>query len=246
MVHMHALELHKVSFSFGRNMRHFFDRVSISFPVSKIHFIQGRNGVGKSTLFNVLRGNIHAQEKITGLIRIDGAEYPFSEKNRDHLKDLDSVVKMVHQNFDAMLADNLTFEENLRVARMVRYPGLHRLPEHEKLPAFVERFGIPRNTPVFSLSGGQRQVLAILMVLQKKVKILLLDEPTAALDNQNSRLVMEFLQTLVTNTGLTVLVISHDRDLVETYAQTGHYSIEVDMQTEVRTLHYHDRVKRTR
>jgi ABC-type lipoprotein export system ATPase subunit len=78
------------------------------------------------------------------------------------------------------------------------------------------------------LSGGQRQILAILMALQKSASILLLDEPTAALDDKNSSMVMSFLnELLATDKNLTVLIICHDKELVDTYAHSQYHQIEV-------------------
>ena len=81
--------------------------------------------------------------------------------------------------------------------------------------------------PVSLLSGGQRQILAIMMAIQKECGLLLLDEPTSALDSQNSETVMQFIKDLVAQTGITVLIICHDSDLVQRYASDGFYEIVV-------------------
>lgn len=80
----------------------------------------------------------------------------------------------------------------------------------------VDRFHIDRKKPVHLLSGGQRQILALLMVLQTPIDYLLLDEPTATLDEENAEMVFEFLQGL-TQEGLTIFVVCHDKDLVERF-----------------------------
>jgi ABC-type multidrug transport system ATPase subunit len=231
-----VLELKQVSFSFAQHAKPFFDKICVSFPPGALHFVRGQNGAGKSTLFNILRGAVHAQEKIAGTIVVDGVVYNLDSDNRESLEKLQDDIKLVQQNFDLMLADQLTFEENLQVARMTMYPSLGALPEMQKLPTFVERFGIPKHKAVHLLSGGQRQMLAILMALQKPTKVLLLDEPTAALDVQNAKMIMEFLQALVEESGLTVLIISHDLELVQRYSRQRHYQISVDQETGIRSL----------
>ena len=231
-----ALELKEVSFGFARHKKMFFHKISAQFPAGALHFIRGQNGAGKSTFFNILRGMIHEQEHISGTIVVDGVCNKLDNSDRDALSNLKDIIKLVQQNFDLMLADVLTFEQNLQVARLCTYPGLTQLPNHQKLPLFVERFGIPKHKPVHMLSGGQRQMLAILMALQKPTKILLLDEPTAALDGHNAKMFMDFLQSLVAESGLTILIISHDRELVEHYAQQRYYHIAIDEQSGLRSL----------
>lgn len=230
------LELRHISFRFPHQTNPFFHDLTAEFAAGALHFVRGQNGAGKSTLFNILRGAFHAQEKVAGKIILDGTLLDLDTQQAASAFSLQQHVKLVQQNFDLMLADQLTFEENLRVARLERYPELKGLPTLQPLPSFVERFGIPYHKPVHLLSGGQRQMLAILMALQKPTKILLLDEPTAALDAQNARMIMEFLQSLVTESGLTVLIISHDIELVQNYAKRHYYQINIDAGTGMRSI----------
>ena len=68
------------------------------------------------------------------------------------------------------------------------------------------------------MSGGQRQMLALLMVTQKPIDLLLLDEPTAALDSKNSDYVMQGIRTLAQEKNICILCISHDADIIKKYA----------------------------
>jgi len=108
---------------------------------------------------------------------------------------------------------------------MSYYPSLCELPETKPLPSLIEKYGIDYNIPVSLLSGGQRQILSILMVLERSPKILLLDEPTAALDEENTQLVMDFLQDLCKHQGLTIIAIVHSHELVEKYTPQGYYEL---------------------
>lgn len=123
-----------------------------------------------------------------------------------------------------MLADQLSFEENLKIAMMAQYPGLSPLPTLQKLPDFVTQL-IDQKKPVQLLSGGQKQILVILMMLQKSKTILLLDEPTAALDEENAEKVLDFLNEIAKKTSTIVLIISHDKELVKQYCQGSYYEI---------------------
>ena len=119
---------------------------------------------------------------------------------------------------------------------MPEFPLFNYLPQYQPLPKLIKRFGISFEKPVYLLSGGQRQILAILMVLQKPTKLLLLDEPTAALDHKNSTMVMEFLKELLKSVSLTILIICHDKELVRTHAEDDFFEIKVDEKTEMRTI----------
>ena len=121
-----------------------------------------------------------------------------------------------------MIADQFSFIENARLAAMAHYPGVTKLPQATLYPELLQRFGIAMDKPTKLLSGGQRQILAIVMALQKKCSILLLDEPTAALDETNAELVMHFLQDLIRTTGLTVIMICHDSDLIRIFNGVVH------------------------
>src|SRR5581483_218231 len=85
----------------------------------------------------------------------------------------------------------------------------------------LDHGNIDMTTPAHLLSGGQRQILAIMMALQKPTRVLLLDEPTAALDNDNAQQVMAFLENITAELNLITLIICHDKELVVTY---GHHS----------------------
>ncbi len=221
-----ALSLNSVSFRFAGTRELFFNNIDSRFSHNKLHFIRGRNGSGKSTLFRLLRGDIEHNEHISGEIMI--GDTPINLKNETSREKLYHKVRTVEQKFDYMLADNFNFIENLQLAQLPQLPHLGTLPKHNPIPSFVSHFGINYKTPVSNLSGGQRQILAILMTLQKPLSILLLDEPTAALDDKNADMVVNFLQELLyNNKDLTVFIICHDKEIVEKYAGQSFYEIEV-------------------
>lgn len=229
----YALQLEKVSFKFRPNAPYFFHNLNATFPAHAIHFIKGKNGSGKSTLFRIIQGAMHGYEEINGTVTVNDTIIPLSS-NMTPI----ASIKRVPQRFDHMLAHQFSFIQNLQFANMPVYPTLHGLPAHQPLPPFLERFGIDREQPVHLLSGGQRQILAILMALQQPTALLLLDEPTAALDEKNAQLTMAFLHDLMQTLPITILIISHDRELVDTYATRGYYELTVDPTTQQRVLVY--------
>jgi len=134
-------------------------------------------------------------------------------------------VALMNQKFDQTLAPPFSFLENLQFGQLKYRPGpFSRLPTPHIHAELLERFQIDPALPVSLLSGGQRQIVALLMKLQKKTTVLLLDEPTAALDEQNAIMVFEFLKTLPRT---TILIVCHDYDLVSRYTTGSHLHLKV-------------------
>lgn len=189
--------------------------MNVTFESGKLHYITGKNGVGKSTLFRILQGRVAPTESVAGVCVRDDVSYDLSDSVQRARACSD--VRMVQQNVQLMMADQFSFIENVRLAGMCDVPGLSRLPQATLYPELLTRFGIDINMSVKFLSGGQRQILAIVMALQKQCSVLLLDEPTAALDEANATLVMQFLQDIICTTGITVIMICHDSDLLKSF-----------------------------
>jgi len=184
-----AIYIEELSFSYNQNP--FFSSLTLAFEAGRLHGIKGANGVGKSTLFQLIKG----EQPYEGKIICSGK------------------VEAVHQKYDRMIADQFTVEENLRFASLPRRPSFFkplRKKEHHHDPLLH-----PQQISV-SLSGGQKQILALKMVMQRNPRILLLDEPTAALDTQNEKRVFEYIRELI-HQGVTVLMICHDDRLLHTY-----------------------------
>lgn len=178
----------------------------------------GGNGAGKSTLLNLLGGALRSD---AGRITIDGADVTRTpEHNRS------DVIARVFQDPMIGTAPSLTVGENMTLALMrVDGRGLRRAVTRTRLDEFRAalaglRLGLEDrlDAQTGSLSGGQRQALALAMATLRPPKLLLLDEHTAALDPRTSELVMEATAALVQQSRLTTLMVTHNMQHALSYA----------------------------
>jgi ABC-type multidrug transport system ATPase subunit len=209
------MKVQNLYFQHAKGEPPFFEDISFELEPGFLHALYGKNGTGKTVLMHLLAG-----KKTPSRGEIIGNE----------------KAAFVNQRFDQMLADGFTFEENLKFAGIERFPSLFS-PLKPPLPSLslVKQFHIDPKTPVKNLSGGQRQILALLMVLQRKGGILLLDEPTATLDAQNAKEVFEFLEALAKQ-GMTLLVVCHDQELIDEYTSGRRFHLTRE-SSGVRRLH---------
>ncbi|HSS61332.1 MAG TPA: ATP-binding cassette domain-containing protein [Candidatus Limnocylindrales bacterium] len=170
----------------------------------------GDNGAGKSTLMKIVVGALSPDE---GEILVDGSRVHFTN-TKDSRK---RGIEMLFQ--DLALCDDLDVAVNFFLGRAPTQFGLVRVRRmHALVRKQLEELGIrlPTTTlPVRFLSGGQRQSLAIARAASLKPRVLILDEPTAALGVQQSRAVLELVKN-VRATRTAVVFISHRlRDVLD-------------------------------
>lgn len=220
-----------MTFKFDAYGPAFFENVTVSFKSGHLYFVQGKNGVGKSTFFSILQNTIPHNASLIGTIELDNKVFEITNNTMPHA--ISSQVKTVVQDINKMIVTTLTVKENMQLALLPSHPGLNLLSSHITLPTIMYTFGIDLITEVYKLSGGQKQILAIMMALQKPTQILLLDEPTAALDDKNTNVVMKFLTKLAQEKNIIIIIITHDKELLHTYTHNG--SITITKQETVTT-----------
>ena len=181
------------------------DHVSIDLYPGEVVGLLGHNGAGKSTLIKILSG---AYKLDSGDILING-EKAHIESPRDARR---YNIETIYQTL--ALADNLDAAANLFLGReIVTSTGMlndaKMLAETRKILARLNPNFKKFNEPVSALSGGQRQSVAIARAVYFNAKILIMDEPTAALGVHETQMVAELIQELKKQ-GLGIFLISHD------------------------------------
>lgn len=189
--------------------------------------VVGSNGAGKSTLFNAVCGTFITDN---GQIVLDGEDITFmSEHHRARM------IGRVFQDPMKGTAPNMTIEENLALAYTRSQKNISPFAAaitKKKVAFFREslsryNMGIEdrMKTKIGLLSGGQRQVVTLLMCTLSVPKLLLLDEHTAALDPATAERVMEITKQIVSENNITTMMITHNLNQSLT---TGNRTIMLD------------------
>jgi len=165
----------------------------------------GDNGAGKSTLLKILCG---FQPPDTGRILLNGEEVTL--KSVDQARSLG--IDVVYQ--DLALVDELTVYHNMFLKReVVRWPLLNNRAMRKIARQRLDDMGIGLKSvdlEVARLSGGQRQAIAIARAIYSDAKVLLLDEPLAAMGAKEAALILDLIRDLKTKGDVSVIVIAHN------------------------------------
>lgn len=197
------VELEDICVSFGGI--HAVDHVSVDLHPGEVVGLLGHNGAGKSTLIKVLSG---AYQMDSGEIRINGDKAEITNPRDARTYNVETIYQTL------ALADNLDAASNLFLGReLTTKVGL---VDDAAMEAECRKImgGLNPNfrkfaEPVSALSGGQRQSVAIARAVYFNAKILIMDEPTAALGPQETQMVAELIQKLKAQ-GIGIFLIDHD------------------------------------
>ena len=188
------------------------DGVSLTLNQGEILGILGDNGAGKSTLMKILTGY---QPPSGGALFVEGRQVALTSV--DHARALG--IECVYQ--DLALANSLSVYHNMFLNREIVYPGPLRLLNNRAMrrraAELLEEIGVrvpSVDLPVERLSGGQRQAIAVARAVNSNAKILLLDEPLAAMGAREAGLIVDLLLRLKRERSLSIAMIMHN------YAQT--------------------------
>jgi putative ABC transport system ATP-binding protein len=185
---------------------------SFNFSAESGEFISiiGSNGSGKTTLLNL----------ICGTIEPEGGSISFRGENITLMREHERAryIGRVFQDPQVGTCSSLTILENMALADSKNTAfGLGRAINKKRIPYYqslLERCGMGLenriNTPVGSLSGGQRQALALIIANITDIELLILDEHTAALDPKSSGTIMQLTDKLIKARGITTIMVTHN------------------------------------
>ena len=207
---MAVLELTNVSKHFGAI--HALNEVSLSLDPGQVVGLMGDNGAGKSTLVKIISGVLRRD---AGLIEFDGAPVNFGSPAEARASGIETVYQ------DLALVGNLTVWANVYLGReLIVGPRYLNILDKQAMSSntleMLKQFQInvpPMDAPVETLSGGQRQVISIARAAAWGSRLIIMDEPTAALGVAETRAVEAVILSL-RQRGLSMLVISHNLDQI--------------------------------
>jgi putative ABC transport system ATP-binding protein len=183
--------------------------LNLEIPESEFVVLIGSNGSGKSTLLNLIAGTEFATSGKILINDVDVSKVP--NYKRSHL-----VARVFQNPMDGTAAD-LSIVENFRLAALRNQKISFKIGLNQKFEETVKDkvatlgLGLENkiHQPMGTLSGGQRQALCLLMAVWSDLKVLLLDEPTAALDPKSAEIVMQTANLLVRENRITTVMVTH-------------------------------------
>ncbi|WP_162329061.1 DevA family ABC transporter ATP-binding protein [Synechocystis sp. CACIAM 05] len=201
------------------NLSHFYGtgnlRKQILFDINlrldegEVVILKGPSGSGKTTLLTLMGGLRSAQ---SGSLRVFGQELNGAKK-----QDLVQVRRHIGYIFQAHnLLESLTARQNVQMA-IELHPQYNAQQAKELSIAMLEAVGLGDhiNYSPHNLSGGQKQRVAIARALVSHPKMILADEPTAALDSKSGHDVVELMRKLAREQGSTILIVTHDNRILD-------------------------------
>lgn len=220
------------------------DRVNLAIPPGQWVMLVGHNGSGKSTLLKA----------ISGRLAPNGGQISIAGKQATRMSSSKIAEQVFHVHQDPLMgtAPKLTLFENLMVAdHQAQVEDTSRRELAQKYSELLQPLGLADRMKQLAryLSGGERQLIALLIARLRPASLLLLDEPLAALDPLKAELCMREIQAL-SKEGKTILQVTHDERLA---VEAGHRTLAIqagrivyDAPIERRTLmeivnHWHSK-----
>lgn len=194
-----------VCFMDGDRKRVVLNNISTELSDGSFTVILGASGCGKTTMLNVIGGLLQPSE---GKVLLDGIDYyslPVKEQNKFRRKHIGYIFQEYY------LIEDLTPLDNVQI---MMADGVPRREKLEKAKNLIREVGLETKmtSSIKTFSGGEKQRLAIARALAQEGELLLCDEPTGNLDEDNTLLVMDMIRRLC-DEGKTIVMVTHDRSL---------------------------------
>ncbi|MCQ2595184.1 MAG: sugar ABC transporter ATP-binding protein [Treponemataceae bacterium] len=182
------------------------DDVTFKVKRGEVHALCGENGAGKSTLMNVLSGN-YPYGTYSGDIIYNGEVCKFSDIKSSETKGIVIIHQELALSPYLSIAENIFMgNEQLKMPKVIDWNKTR-----SRAQEMLKRVGLENedvNAPINSLGVGKQQLIEIAKALSKKVELLILDEPTASLNDEESEHLLQIIDEL-RNQGITCIIISH-------------------------------------
>jgi putative ABC transport system ATP-binding protein len=208
---LEAREVSKI-YQMGSTKVFALNKVSLNVREGEFVAIQGTSGSGKSTLLNMLGGLDHPTSG--EVLFEDNSLTPFTKRQMARYRR--HSVGMIFQNFN--LISTMSAAENINLA--LAFGGLGVSERKKRAEELLERVGLAERAThrPSELSGGEQQRVAIARALANRPRVLLADEPTGNLDSTRSEELLTLLREMVERDQLTILMVTHDRELAAHFA----------------------------
>ena len=195
------LLLNNVSFSYEKKSKKVLSKINMQLDEGKVGVLLGPNGVGKSTIIKI----------ISGLIKPKEGNIFWGDKDLRNLKGKEKakIVAYVSQNVDF---SSLSVMDSILLGRLPYFYSFPCPHDRKGVEKIIDEMGLTslKERPANSLSGGEKQLVAIARALVSSPKLLLLDEPTANLDLKHQKKILTLLKKVAKEKGITILLSLHD------------------------------------
>ena len=194
------MKLENVRYRYAGNLPYIIDGASYEFRGGKIYAVTGESGSGKTTLISLIAG---LDKPTEGIIYYDGRN--ISEINEDIYRS--RMVSVIYQSYNLLY--NYSALENITL--MLSLIG-YKENKAVRADSILEKVGIQaekRSYPVQNLSGGEQQRVAIARALSSESQMILADEPTGNLDENNAEKVLDLLISSAHETNKCVIIVTH-------------------------------------
>ncbi len=206
-----AISVNKVEMSLqsGKQIFQILKNINWEIPSGKIQILMGPSGSGKTTLLSILAGLLTPTAGEVHLLGQDITKMSRTQLTRFRLQN----IGFVFQSFNLFPA--LTAAENVEV--MLNMKGIKGKNAKQQAEDLLDHVGLGNKAKQLprDLSGGQKQRVAIARALAGNPKLIMADEPTAALDSHSGHAVIELLRQLAKEHNCTVLMVTHDPRIMD-------------------------------
>lgn len=202
---MSVLTLDHVTYQYEGAKKNALDDINAEFEKGKVYAVVGLSGAGKSTLLSLIAGLDVATQ---GTIAYNGKNLREIDRDDYRGKQIGVVFQSYNLLKNASAMDNLLLSMNISD---VKEPDKYAAAEQ-----LLDKVGIEpsdRKRKILQLSGGEQQRVAIARALSHDPEVIVADEPTGNLDNENQKKVVEILQDLAHKENRCVIIVTHSKDV---------------------------------